>query len=288
MSFIIRPLLGIIATALVTSSAFANNSNNKSKNASSTTVTTQAPKKETKVFSGLFNISRSTNLYDFQDGSRKDGMDYMFRLGMVLTEDYSASAQGAYSQDLKDSTYNDVSDISLNVSRKATKLGNYFLLGYRVGAIIPTSKDSHKRQNLITALSTGLNMGVNPERLIQGLSISGSISLGRNIHQYETAIDGRVNSQYTSGQSLSIGYEFNSGVSLSASFVHKNSLSYQNVLRDAFEISQELGYQINPTFAVAIGHSNGGSSLKANGLDSNVELINENSSVVYASGTVLF
>jgi hypothetical protein len=53
-------------------------------------------------------------------------------------------------------------------------------------------------------------------------------------------------------------------------------------------MSQELGYEISPLFAVAIGHTNAGSSLRPNGNDSNVQLVDENTSLIYGSLTVTF
>ncbi|WP_295899448.1 hypothetical protein [uncultured Bdellovibrio sp.] len=283
MSFAIRPLLGILATVLLAGPAFANN------NASVTSsLVVQQPKKEGRLWSGYINVGRSASLYDFKDGSRKDGMDYALRFNLKASDNYTVRIQGGYSQDLKYPESDDFSDTSVSVIRSPFEMGSTFLLGYRIGAVVPTSKDSHVRQNLTTSVSTALNVIVNPDRLITGFDVSGSISAARNIHQYETALDGRVNTQYSSNQSLSLSYSWESGVSLSADFLHRNTWSYQNVMRDSFEMSQELGYQFNPTWAFAVGHTNSGSTLKPNGSDSNVQFIDENNSLVYASMTVIF
>lgn len=283
MSFAIRPLIGILATVLLAGPAFANN------NASVTSsLVVQQPKKEGRLWSGYVNVSRSTSLVDFKDGSRRDGMDYSLRFNLKINDKFTARVQGGYSQDLKYPETNDWSDTSLSISRSPFELGTNFLIGYRVGLTAPTSKDSHTRQNLLTSVSSSLNVIVNPDRLITGLDLSGSISAARNIHQYETALDGRVNTQYSSNQSVSIAYSWESGASLSADFMHRNTWSYQNVMRDSFELSQELGYQFNPTWAVAVGHTNGGSTLRPNGSDSNVQIMDENNSLVYGSMTVIF
>jgi hypothetical protein len=195
---------------------------------------------------------------------------------------------GGYSQDLRYSENSDFADTSIALNRTPVKVGRNLLLGYRVSAVAPTSKDSYKRQSLQTALSTALVGMINPDRLIPGLEISGSVSFGRNIHQYETALDGRVNNQYSSAQALAIGYALKYGLSLSAEFIHKNAWSYQNVMRDSFEMSQELGFEFNPAFSVAIGHTNSGSSLRPNGNDSNVQIVDEKASILYGSLTATF
>lgn len=282
MTFSIRPIIGILATLFLASQAFANAS------VTSSTTVIQQPKKEGRSWSGFANVSRSSSLYDFQDGNRRDGVDVMARLNFKLSDKLSLRAQGGYSQDLKYPETSDFSDTSLSLQTAPAEMGSYVLLGYKLGMGIPTSKDSHTRQNLLGSVSTGMNIIVNPDRLITGLEIAGGIGFGKNFHQYETALDGRVNTSYSSTQSLSLSYSFESGLSLSADFMHRNTWSYQDVMRDSFEMSQELGYQISQTLAVAAGHSNSGSTLKPNGSDSNVQVFDDNNSVVYASATVIF
>lgn len=280
----IRPLIGFVITALMAAPAFANN------NASPTSATSimQAPKKEGRRWSGFINASRSTNLVNHEDGSQTDAVDYLTRLNLKLTNNYSVRVQGGYSQDLKDSENNDFSNTTISLRRSPFDLNNIFKSTYRIGMIAPTSKDAYKRQNLLTGVTVGTDLIINPDRLISGFEIMGSINLTRNIHQYETALDGAVNTQYSSSQVVSMSYSFESGISISADFTHLNTWSYQNVMRDSFDFSQELGYEINPTFSIAAGHSNSGSSLKPNGTDSNVSLMDENSSIIYASGTIVF
>ncbi len=156
------------------------------------------------------------------------------------------------------------------------EIGKTFLLAYRVTGGLPTSKYSHDGQSLQGSLNTSVTVLVNPDRLMTGFEMSAALAVGRNFHEMETAYDGSVNTQYSSSQSLSLSYSFESGISLSTDFLHRNAWSYQNSMKDGFEMSQELGYQINSTWAAAIGHTNSGSSLKPNGTDSNVQLINEN------------
>ncbi|WP_374029170.1 hypothetical protein [Bdellovibrio bacteriovorus] len=282
MSLAMRPILGFLTTVLLASQVFANAAVNSS------TAVVQQPKKEGRIWSGFFSASRSTNLYDFNDGTRRDGMDYSTRLNVKLGKNYSLRFQGGYSQDLKEPEYDDFSDISTTLQRSPFDLTKSLMMNYRVAATVPVSKDSRIRTNLITSLSTGVTFIINPDRLISGLDITGGLSVARSFHRYETALNGPVNTQYSSNQSFSVSYSFNSGVYVSADFLHRNTWSYQDVMRDSFDISQEIGYEINPTFTVAAGHSNSGSTLRPNGQDSAVDIVDENNSVVYGSLTVVF
>ncbi len=284
MPFSIRPLIGFLVTAMLAVTAFANN------NATVTSGTSviQPPKKEGRRWSGFVNSSYSTNLIDHQDGSGSDYVYYMARFNLKLTSKYSLSVQGGYGNDLKYPENDDFTNSSVTLQRSPFALGKRFLSNWRVGAVAPTSKEAHKRQNMISGLSTGGNLIINPDYLIAGLEIVGSLSLTRYFHQYETAINGSVNTQYSSSQGLSASYSFKSGVSLSATFTHMNTWSYQNVMRNSFDFSQEIAYEINPTFSVATGHTNSGSTLRANGTDSNIKIYDEESSLIYGSLTVVF
>lgn len=280
----IRPLIGLVLTALMAAPVFANN------NASVTSPTSvmQAPKKDGRRWSGFISASRSTNLINHEDGTQSDAMDYLARLNLKLTNNFSLRVQGGYSQDMKDAQNDDFSNTSVSLRRSPFDLNNTFKGTYRLGMIAPTSKDAHKRQNLLTGVTVGGDLMINPDRLITGLDIMGGASVTRNIHQYETALDGAVNTQYSSSQMVSVSYSFESGIALSATFTHMNTWSYQDVMRDSFDFSQEIGYDINSSLNIAAGHTNSGSTLRPNGTDSNVKLLDEESSLIYASATFIF
>ncbi|MDG0815596.1 hypothetical protein [Bdellovibrio svalbardensis] len=287
MKFTAQSVTGFLTVFLpalfLTTQVFANNN----ASVASSTTTVQDPRHGS-IFSGFVQASRSTSLYDFQDGTRKDGMDYAARFNMKLTKDYTLRLDGGYSQDLVDPQGDDFGDTSLGLLRAPVALGKLIMMGYKVGVVAPTSKASRTLQNMQGAVSGSVSVSINPERLIQGLSIVSGLSLRRNFHQYDTAMNGAVNTQYSSSQSISVGYDWASGVSISGEFIHKNGLTYQNNIKESFEHTEELGYSINDAFAVAVGHTNSGNALKANGVDSNVALIDENSSLVYGSLTVAF
>lgn len=243
---------------------------------------------EASSFSGLVNVSRSTSLYNFEDGTKKDGVEYGARLNYKISDKYATRAQIGYSQDLVDYENDDFSNLVINFFRTPSKFGNTFVAGYLLGLTLPTSKDASKAQSLQAGISAGLTAGINPEVLIKGLSISGAAVFARSFHRYETRLDGPVNIEYAANQSLSVGYDFASGISLSASFSYLSAWSYQGVMKNSFEINEEIGYQLHEHLAIAIGHTNGGSPLRANGTDSAIEVLNENESIVYASLTALF
>ncbi|MBO9665996.1 MAG: hypothetical protein J7501_04225 [Bdellovibrio sp.] len=282
MKFTALSVFSMLLSLTLAPVAFANNA---AVNSSTTLV--QSTKNST-IFSGFFNASRSTSMVDHEDGSAQNTMDYSGRLNMNLSKNYVLRLSGGYSQNLNDSSYDDFNDTSVSIRRSPFALNKTFLMGWNVGGTAPTSKDSYKRQNMMGAFNTGMNIVINPDRLIQGLGLVAGVTLNRNFHQYETDVNGNVLNQYTSSQSLSVSYDWPVGISLSADFVHQNALSYQNNVKEFFAFTQELGYQMSNWLALGVGHTNTGNVLKSNGTDSNISLTDENSSTVYASATVIF
>lgn len=242
-------------------------------------------------------VSRSTSLYDHDDGSRSDSMDYLVMPQMKLGFG-TLKAKIVYSQNLRENgnTYDgtagasDWGDVSVTAAKNPYKwMWSYpymITLTPFVSGVIPASQNSMKRDELKTAISTGVSFGVIPDGIApqsDGFwSFAIGVTAGRNIHSYETDINGKILNKYSSNQTVNFSYNYKD-FSFGVEFINKSRWTYQGGVRSAFEHSQEIGYNINDNFSLALGHSNGGSSLKANGLDSNLELVNENDSSVYAT-----
>lgn len=266
--------------------ASASTSANTQTSTSTTSVTTPAPAAPASAFHFSLSVSRSTNLVDYQDGSRGDSIDYSFNPSMKTSFGRFATSV-AYSQNLRDqysSTASDWSDVPLIFSFKPKTfiwLERNAKLQYSITAVVPVSQYSVKKDQLQTALSGKISFSLMPSDG-NGFGIITGVSLGRSFHSYEEDINGSVLNQYSSNQNAGISYSFNDW-SFSADFVNRTRWTYKNSVKSSFEISEEIGYSINPNFSTAIGHTNAGATLKANGADSNIDLYNENTSIVYAT-----
>ncbi len=238
------------------------------------------------AFSFGLSLTRSTSLVDFQDGSRSDTLDYIFNPSMK-TSFGSFATSLAYSQNLRDqydSIGSDWSDTPLIFTfnpKTFTWLERNAKLKYSVTAVLPMSQYSVKKDQLQTALSGKIAFSLMPADG-NGFGFISGISLGRNFHSYEEDINGNVLNQYSSNQNVGISYSYNDW-SLSADFVNRTRWTYKNSVKSTFEMSEKIGYSINPSFSASVGHTNSGATLKANGADSNVDLYNENTSIVYAT-----
>jgi hypothetical protein len=242
-------------------------------------------------------VSRSTSLYDHQDGSRSDSMDYLAMPQMKLGFG-TVKAKIVYSQNLREdgNTYDgttaasDWGDVSVTIAKNPYKwMWSYpyvITLTPFVSGVIPASQNSLKRDELKTAISTGVSFGIMPDGIAPEAdgfwSFAIGITAGRNIHSYDTDINGKVLNRYSSNQTLNFSYNYKA-FSFGIEFINKSRWTYQGNMKSAFEHSQEVGYNFTDNVSFAVGHTNGGSALKANGVDSNLELVNENDSSVYAT-----
>lgn len=301
-------VLTILLLDSITLSAFAFNS---ASSKSSTSVTQSISSNQKSVMSadreykpvnndytfGLVGqVTRSTSLYDHKDGTNSESLSYAVvpSLKMPLG---GLSSLIVYNQDLKDgeSTDNGFADTPVTFAFKSKDWAwsaPYILtLTPTLTAVIPTAKKTIQKDQLYTALSTGLSFGIKPDGFTTSehgeFSLAVVITAGRNFHAMEEDINGAVLNKYSSNQTLNIGYSI-SDLSFSIEYIHKSRWTYKGNIKEAFALSEEIGYSINDHFNIAVGHSNEGAGLKANGYESNFNFINENDSTVYLTlGTAL-
>ncbi len=291
VTLLVVPVLSIVAFNLSpvwASSSPANKTTNK--------IVMQADqleknteKKEHANFSTEILITRNTSLYDHNDGTRKDGMDYL-AVPTLTTSIGLFKAKIAYSQNLIDSEDIDsgLADIPLIYSFITNKWmwsTPYILtLTPFTSVVIPASKRSIKKDQLQTAFSVGVSFGIQPDGispLREGVwSLAIGLTAGRYAHAYDTDIQGAVLNRYSSNQTLNLGYTYKQ-ISFSVEYINKLRWTYQENLKNSFEHSEELGYALNDQCSLVMGHTNGGSALRANAADSNLDLINENDSLIY-------
>ena len=281
VTLLVATVLMLASINMATASTSAN-----TKAVTSTTVAVPASAIPASDYHLALAVSRSTNLIDFQDGTRNDSMDYSLTPSMK-TSFGTVTTSLAYSQNLRDQysrTASDWSDIPLVLSfrpklfRLADRDAKIF---YSISAVVPTSQYSVKKDQLQTAISGKVGFSLSASDGA-GLSFITGISLGRNFHAFEEDINGNVLNQYSSNQNIGVNYSMGNW-SISTDIVNHTRMTYANQIRSFFEISEEVGYSLNSYISIALGHTNAGSTLKPNAADSNIELYNENSSIVYAT-----
>lgn len=237
----------------------------------------------------LTSLSRTRSLIDHQDGTLKESLDVLLNPTATVGK-YSFAAKTVYSRDLRNSEGSDWSDTALSVSREFASWRTKQLAERKFTmsllSSLPTSKVSSVKQSLMGSAGIGSSLVFLPKNAEYGVTMALGLSLSKLFHRYDTAVDGTVNNSVSSNQSLLVNIQMGS-FSLGGEFVHKVRQSYQGTNKNAFEHTEEFGYAINPHFIVAIGHSNAGAVQKLSG-DNNIQLIDENESIIYSSLTMSY
>lgn len=281
--------VGLLASILLASKSFAADVNTSNKSVLSADRAYQEKEEVGYSFTAAVDMSRSTSLYDHQDGSRSDSLDFRLSAGLGLPIGHKISTVIDYSNDLRDpeNTAAGLADPAVKYSFKSTDWAwsTPHILTFipSISTVVPVTKRSTVRDQLQSSFSGAIAFGIKPDGVYQSegvWTVMMSLSAGRNFHAYEEDINGKVLNQYSSNQSLDIGYGIGNW-SIGVSYLHRSRWTYQGNNRESFALGEEIGYSLNDHFAVNVGHSNEGSMLKANGYESNLNLIDENASSVY-------
>jgi hypothetical protein len=132
----------IIASLVLTTTAFAANPYLTSKQKAA--MAAQQPPAPVEIFSGFIQGQRATSLYDFQDGTKSDTMDYTFRLAAKLgaNSKYTVKLTAIYSDDLHANGASDWADTALSIGRAPAPVGRYLLMAPAAVVGFATSKES--------------------------------------------------------------------------------------------------------------------------------------------------
>lgn len=240
---------------------------------------THAEKTKPSPFSILTTASHSRSLYDYQDGTRSESNDFEF-MPSYKWKDNVTALYWTYSQDMRFPEKADIGDFALINAFKAIDFSRV-KLAPSITLIMPQSKESRSVRNLEGALAAKLGVSIQQKLLIPGFSFGVSVSAARNFHRYDTAIDGSLNNQYSSRQVVMTSYT--RGIfTVGGEFHHLNAWTYAGNLKESFEHAEEASVALGKHFEFTLGHTNSGSVFKENAKDSNVKLIDDNNSLVYA------
>lgn len=246
-------------------------------------------------FSINADLSQSRNLVDFQDGSRADSTEllvvpaYITKLGR-----FSAKIQYAQNQSNTEDITNGFADALLTYTYPAIDWdwNSPYVIFINPGfsMVAPISKVSQKQTELQTSAIFNFNLGIKPDQLIKSehaWTFLLGLTAGRNFHPFEEDINGAVLNKYSSNQSLTISYAY-SAWSLTLDLVNRSRWTYKDNMKQSFIVNQQIGYDISDHLAVSVGHTNEASAQKADGMNSNLNIVDEKTSTVFATIGVKF
>ncbi len=236
-----------------------------------------------KPFSVSGNVGVSTNLRKFDEADKDTESSLWIIPAYKFTELYSTNVRVIIKKNLENDRETSLENTRVTLARKAITLNPVLELGPMVSGVLPTSETSRKKDSFKGALQIRpiLNADLSPLGL-KNLGAYYQISFSRNFHTYTTDRTGESNAQYSLAHLFGLSYGITEKLKINFDGDTIARWSYNGDITNAFDASEELEYQINPTFSAVAGHSNSGNAFKENGTDSNLSLYNGASSTVYA------
>ena len=229
-------------------------------------------------------------MVDQQDGSMAAYMDFTAG-GSYKFDSVKLTATLLASRDMiAEETTAD--DFLIGASLNSTKLFNENLTITPFSTIGPAVAKSDQFASLKAKTKFGLKMALNSEKLGMGkFGIDGSVDVRKNFHEYTSARDGKINTEWSSLQVVGANYGFTEKLSVAMNLIHFNSWSYNGIQAEYFSHSQELSYAMTKSLNISGGHQMGYpfvTAFKANGTDRNFDLFNDKDSYIFAALSVSY
>lgn len=246
-------------------------------------------------FSGSLEVSLSNSLYDLENGTKHEGIDYASSLIYKLKTGW-ITTQLSVSQDLnpnaeKQSVLNDSSIayvqkpflIYKNSSTSTVTWSPSFSM------LVPLSEHSQKVTQMQTAMIASANLKVIASDLSawRGTGIVASLNYSQNFHRFDTDVNGYPLARNSSSQGL-IGFFTRGDFTLTLSQAHRIRWTYDGDTKTLFELTQDLTYSAGKDWSISLGHTNSAAALKPNNFDSNISLVSEDTSIVYLGAAYSF
>ena len=239
-----------------------------------------APSNLRKPFHLTLSLSNSSTMYKETSHDREGAMELFLNPSLDLTEETSLGLQGSVIHEETQAQNTAVSNTSLTLKTKGPQLGVFESTGSITGTA-PTNEDDRKLNRLQGAATLGGSL----KTQWRNLSLAYGLGVTRNFHQYTVNSESSPNVQYSLNQILSVDAELTPLWSLSLAGLFKRGWTYRDYQRDAFGFESSLNLNVNKNLAFSAGVATEGDTLKANGSSSNINIYNENTSVIKAGVT---
>ena len=263
-------LIGFTALAQVSASS-------ETASNSATSVTQIKPENTvaTKKFGLITLIEYSQKIAEDERASRESETSILFSPSIQLTEILKISAKSIFTQENYGPRNSTLSNTTISLGVKGFQLTEKLNSVHALNAVAPTNQLSQKTDRLKTSVSITNGLSYNHEYF----KLNYKLALARNFHEYTVNAEGSPNIEYNLSNSLELIVPITDKFSVSVVGNYKNGKTYKNFDRSSFALDADLNYDFTPTLSLNIGTSNEGSAFKANGVDSNIQAYNENTSV---------
>lgn len=200
-------------------------------------------------------------------------------LGAILkiNERLTSTVDTSFNQESTEDRQILISDFIIGLAIKGMALSEKLKTVHSLSGLVPTSESTIKTERLKTSISAqnGLSWQMHPK-----FSTTYRLGLTKNFHEFNVNADGRANIEYRLAHRLDLKLNVTDAFYATAMGSYRIGRTYEGNERYGFQFAADLNYDLNANWSINLGTSNEGSALKPNGVDSNISLFDENTSVI--------
>ncbi len=255
---------------------------------SSTTIIEASPEPAPSIFHLDTLIETSTTLHTF-DNPRKSSAAVMLLAPLVELGSWRPKALVQIDQPLSGGdTDPTVSRVDVGLGHAPIALNPYLRLSPSLWVTTPFGAGMRSRVSLIAAFRIAPRVQYSLERM--GLPVSGFFepSYTRSIHEFTTTTSGGSNAASSFSNRTYIGVDLGKGWSFATDLIFGGSWTYAGNFNSRFSWSEGIDKDLGDGWGAGVSISNAGTTLRANGYDSNVSLIDPETTQIAGSVSYAF
>ncbi|MGE0616105.1 MAG: hypothetical protein AB7P04_10730 [Bacteriovoracia bacterium] len=229
-------------------------------------------------------LQASSSLHAWDDSLHRADLSATLNPTYRFSSAYTLGAVAVIVQDLSDSRELRSQKTQIYLTRSEISLSPTLELNVTGSANIPLSRIERDNQQLITTLRIAPRLLFTaPESWGWEVSAFYDLGFARHLHEYSTTLDGKANPRYSLSHRLNAVAPIYKKLAFETNFTFTTAWTYEGAIKNQFNWDQALSLGLSEHFTASVGHTNSGSGLKANGVDSNISLYNPNSSSAFLS-----
>lgn len=274
-------------TLIASASPTASDSSINSASAASTSATKlmKDAKAETpKAFAMTLGLEHSSNMYEKGDVGQQASTSLTIAPALKLSTDFTLAGELIVEKLSTGTGDTSVSNTTIALAMAGATLNSKTKLSHSVSAILPTNEEVREKDRLQGAGALGTKIIFESP----SLNAVGSVSLRKNVHEFEINAENAANVEYSFNQRLDLEFPLSEKFALTATGIYRSGWTYEGSQRNSFVFDAGLDFAASTALTLSVGTTNDASTLQANGRDSNIALFDENTSVVRAGMTYKF
>lgn len=236
-----------------------------------------------KNLSLVFEAMTSSNLYTPSSTSRSSSLDLTVAGSYKLDKNYTLSSAFVMSRNLQNS-FLTAYDLPITLKHSAISLTKDIEFSPSLTMTLPTTEASREDKTLYTTLDAKGAFNTSVYISKQKIGLSYSAQLKKSFHKYTRDNLNNPNREYTFSNSISASTSLKK-FSFAITGAYANNWDYFGTYTPTFAITEVISYDFTKSLTLSFGHTNSGRALGYNGVDSNIELFDGDSSTIFTSLT---